>query len=478
MESQDSGKTVQSLYFALMGRAADPEGLAYWQARLEADGLQAVLPSMVASEEAQTYMAEQSDDDYVSTLYEQLFSREADDDGHAYWLGKLDAGELDRPGLREAMIESSAESDLEALNAKLTVADYYSRHVTVQEYNAEQPLVMESMHSNDALYAELHRLNDAHDAMALEQVGESVEGNPLYKAVVGSGPKTLMIATQQHGDEPLGTEAALYLLSYLSGDSAEAQTLREEVTVVVMPRVNPDGFARWQEQVAGAEDVLDPRRNSNDIDLNRTYDPREAQDPELAPESAAVRAVVDEYRPDLYLDYHHQNNYRASDGTLDTMSVRWATNDGVSSALTEDGQRAALAVAQALEEIDHDSLTLFPGSDNPTISRNGLGLDGIATLLIEQRGLQEMDQLAQGLELDYGALASALTLEGWLSMVGIVDAMASGDFDQFDPALAQQIPDRSEFIDYADLYADDGAMPETAELVGVSSVSEEGMAIA
>ena len=87
--------------------------------------------------------------------------------------------------------------------------------------------------------------------MDLSQVGESVEGNPLYKAVVGSGPKTLMIATQQHGDEPLGTEAALYLLDYLAGDSAEAEALREEVTVVVMPRVNPDGFARWEQQVAG-----------------------------------------------------------------------------------------------------------------------------------------------------------------------------------------------------------------------------------
>ncbi|MBR9924664.1 MAG: DUF4214 domain-containing protein [Gammaproteobacteria bacterium] len=484
MELQDSGKIVQSIYFSLLGRAADPEGFGFWQERLESDGLQAVLSEIASSKEAQTYMQEASDSEYVADLYEQLFARAADTEGHDFWAGKLEAGELSRAELRGAVIQAAADTDTEALNAKLAVADYYSQNVSAENYSAEQSLVMESLHSNEQLYAELQRLDTEYQSMDLSQVGESVEGNPLYKAVVGSGPKTLMIATQQHGDEPLGTEAALYLLEYLAGDSVEAKALREEVTVVVMPRVNPDGFARWEQQVAGAEDVLDPRRNSNDIDLNRTYDPNEEQNPEQAPESAAVREVVKEYRPDLYLDYHHQNNYRSEDETLDSMSVLWATSDEVEPALMESGQRAVVAIKEALEDFEHDSLTLFPGSDNPAISRNGFALDGTPTLLIEQRGLQEMDQLAQGLDLDYSALAAALTLEGWLSMIGVIEFMASGEFDSLDPAIAQQIAERSEYVDFADLYSDDAVVANIAEeagdfeeafLAGVSQGLEDGL---
>ena len=129
MELQDSGKIVQSIYFSLLGRAADPEGIGFWQERLESDGLQAVLSEIASSKEAQTYMQEASDSEYVADLYEQLFARAADTEGHDFWAGKLEAGELSRAELRGAVIQAAADTDTEALNAKLAVADYYSQNV-------------------------------------------------------------------------------------------------------------------------------------------------------------------------------------------------------------------------------------------------------------------------------------------------------------------------------------------------------------
>lgn len=82
-----------------------------------------------------------------------------------------------------------------------------------------------------------------------------------------------MIVTQEHGDEPTDTEAAMLLLEWLRGNSDAAQALRSEVKVTVVPRVNPDGFERWEQLAYGEavlEDTIDPRRNSVDIDLNRT----------------------------------------------------------------------------------------------------------------------------------------------------------------------------------------------------------------
>ena len=478
MALQNSAQVVQSLYLAYLGRAADPDGLAYWQGQLDAGEVSesVIKQAIIGSDEATGYLSELDSSEYVRSIYNHYFEREPGDDEVAYWAERVDSGELGRANVAITMIDAASESDQEALGAKLSVANYYSQNVAQDEYDAQQALALDNLHSNEELYAALQQLDADHDAMALEQVGESVEGNPLYKAVVGTGSQTLMIATQQHGDEPLGTEAALYLLDYLAGDSPEAQALREEVTVVVMPRVNPDGFARWQEQAAGGEDVLDPRRNSNDIDLNRTYDPDVPNDPDLAPESAAVMQVVEQYQPDLFLDMHHQNNYRDTDGSLDTLSTLWATNEGVDPSLVETGQRAAVAIEQALEEYDHANLTLYPGSDNPAIGRNGLGLDGTATLLVEQRGLQEMDQLAQGVELDYSALAGALTLESYLAMKGIAQSMGTGEFEQIDPSLALEIPERSDAIDFAELYGDDQYVPaedepamvaEEAQLLGI-----------
>lgn len=480
MESQDSQQIVQSLYLSLLGRAADPEGLEHWVGELENSSIDTLGDNFIQSSEFMTSPAAESSDGFVRSLYYNLFDRQADKAGLDYWTAQLEQGNLDKNALARTMIDTASDADQEAYDAKLAIADHYTAQVTQDTYDPDQALTFPNLHSNDELYADLNRLDNDYDSLALEQVGASLAGNPLYKAEVGSGEKRVMIITQQHGDEPLGTEASLHLLEFLAGDSPLAQSIREEVTVTVMPRVNPDGFARWERQVAGEQGVLDPRRNEANIDLNRSYDPNEAFDASQAPEAAAVMQVLDAFQPDLLLDYHNQNNYRSDEGSLDTMSIRWPTNPDVDPAVSETGQQAAVAIANSLEAFDHDQLTLFPGSDNPAIARNGVALDGTPTLLIEQRGLQEMGELALGLDLDYSALASALTLEGLLSMKGVIRAIADDSFDSLDPMLAEQIPDRSESIDFAELYSDDAYQPEgqgtvpaeELQLVGVQASEE------
>ncbi|GAB2800008.1 hypothetical protein GCM10027040_29410 [Halomonas shantousis] len=459
MALSEQAKSVQGLYLSMLGRAADPSGYDYWTNELQNSNIDNLIASFSSSEEFQEYTGGLSAEETVQAMYQSLFDREADTGGREYWTGRLESGEITIGQLATTMMDSASEKDQEALNAKLAISDYYTENVTQEEFDPDKELTYQNLHSNEELYAELQRLNEDYDTLNLEQVGSSIGGNPLYTAVVGNGPQTLMLVTQQHGGEPLGTEAALQLLEYLAGDSAEAQALRDEVTLVVMPRVNPDGFARWQEQAAGGQDILDPRLNEAEVDLNRTYDPEADYSEVQAPESDAVKQVIARYQPDLMVDYHNQNNYRNDDGSLDTTSVLWATNEDASTEVMEAGMRAAVAISSALEDYEHDQLTIYPGSDNPAIGRNGLGIEGTPTLLIEQRGLQEMDQVAQGLEIDYSALASALTLEGIIGLTGIIDAMASGTFDDLNPLLALEIPARSEGIDYADVYTDDQFEP-------------------
>lgn len=472
MNMSTAEQTVQNLYLSLLGRAADPEGMKYWVQQLESSSLDAVSQHFMATQEAQQNMDDKSPDEFVRDQYYGFFNRHADKEGLDYWESRLESGAIEHHELPQIFLHSASQADQEAYSAKSSIANYYTGQATSDTYDAEQALTYPSLHSNAELYAELNQLDARHDALDLKQAGTSLEGNPLYRAEVGQGDKTVMIVTQQHGDEPLGTEAALSLLDFLAGDSEAAQAIREEVTVAVMPRANPDGFARWEKQVSGEQGVPDPRRNEAGLDLNRSYDPDEDFDAAQAPEAAAIMSVLEEYNPDLLLDYHNQNNYRNEDGDLDTMSVRWATNDAVAPQASADGQRAALAISEALDDFDHSELSLFPGSDNPAIARNGLALEGTPTLLVEQRGLQEMDLLAQGLDVNYSALASALTTEGFLSMKGVLETVADDSFNDYDPQLAELIPERADYIKYEELYDDDDyALPDAEP----ASLAEEAL---
>ncbi|MFI0471714.1 M14 family zinc carboxypeptidase [Halomonas sp. HMF6819] len=454
---------LQSYYLALFGRAADPAGLTYWQEQLDSSALtpQGVLFFMLQSGEfvtEQNELFDSSNSAWINDIYQRLFAREADDEGISYW-GQLAAEGATPQVLLEAIMAAASATDLEALDAYTSVAQFYSQNVSDADYDADQPLVQDGFRSNEQLNTDLQALDARFDTLSLTQAGESIEGRPLFAASVGDGPRKLMIVTQQHGDEPVGTEAAMHFLEWLSGDSDAAAAIREQVSVTVMPRVNPDGFARWEQLVAGnldPETTLDPRRNAADIDLNRTWDSSQPLDATQAPETAAIRAVLAAFEPDMLLDYHNQNNYLNAAGELETQSVLWPTNGNVAPGIIATAQQAALALAQGLEAFDYGYLSLFPGGDAADIGRNGIGLDGTPVLLVEQRGLEEFELKAlEGLELDFDAVASALTLEGILGMLGIARALGNDGFASLDPALALEIPERGERTPFEELYGEE-----------------------
>ena len=81
-------------------------------------------------------------------------------------------------------------------------------------------------------------------------------------------------------------------------------------------------------------------------------------------------------------------------------------------------------------------------------------MDGMPALLIEQRGLEEFELKAlEGLALDFDAVASALTLEGVLSMVGVMQALGKDGFETIDPELAQLLPERGERTPFDEVFS-------------------------
>ena len=312
----DPDDVVQTLYLSFLGRAADPAARSFLTGFVDLTdpaAVAALSDVFLSSAEFQSSFAAGSSENFVRSVYFNLFDRNADVEEVELWTDRLDDGGLDRGELPEAVLASARESDLEAYDAKLFIADYFTDQAERGGWLPET-LTFPDLRSNDELYADLNRLDARYDTLSLEVVGQSLDGNPLYAATVGTGETELLFITQQHGNEPIGTEAALYLLDFLSEDTELARALREEVTVTVVPRVNPDGFARWERQVGGEPGLTNPRLNNEGIDLNRTYDPAAPFGADEAPESVAVRELVGRLDPDFLFDYHGQGNYRDAEG--------------------------------------------------------------------------------------------------------------------------------------------------------------------
>lgn len=453
----DTQDVVQTLNLAFLGQEAAPavrDFLTRFADLGDPAAVSALSAAYVASAAFQDSFAAGSAEDFVRSVHFNLFDRNADVEEVALWTDRLDSGELDEAALPAALLETARESDLEALRAKLFIAEYFTDQAAQGGYRPDA-LTVPALRGNAELFADLESLDARYDTLSLEVIGQSLNGNPLHAATVGTGETRLLFVTQQHGDEPIGTEAAMFLLDFLAEDTEAARMLRDEVTVTVVPRVNPDGFARWEREVGGERGLIDPRLNDSELDLNRTYDPAAPFGADVAPESVAIRELAARLDPAVLLDYHGQGNYRDAEGDLDTMSVLWPTNTGVDPGVVEASKRAVAAIARSLESYDYDQLSLYPGADNPAIARNGFALEGTPTVLVEQRFSQEMFELSRGLDLDYSALVSALALEGFLTMRGLVEAAADGSLDSIDPAIAEAIPERSPAIRFAELYSDD-----------------------
>ena len=79
-------------------------------------------------------------------------------------------------------------------------------------------------------------------AMTLQMAPwKSNTGRDVPYVVVGTGPTAVLIIAQQHGDEMETSDSAINLGRTLANNSMESRTIRNALTVVVMPRVKRSG---------------------------------------------------------------------------------------------------------------------------------------------------------------------------------------------------------------------------------------------
>ncbi|WP_210366203.1 M14 family zinc carboxypeptidase [Bacillus sp. REN3] len=331
--------------------------------------------------------------------------------------------------------------------------------------------------------------------VALETVGQSNRGREIYQARVGTGDKVVLIESEIHGNEKTGTEAILNILQYLgSSDSPEAKKIRSEITLVALPKMNPDAseLDRRGNDLSWAEVVEDfpqlaslsgPTWNyytdrilqdrdyfgKPGFDVNRDFNPDldyvpKAEDMPgkssepgwyITPEAQTVRDVYkslkDEFgKVDVFIDLHHQGQYYV-EGTDDlvTMSL---SGEFVPDPRTPEGAKYSayagnyegefskqlnLAAYNALQSIGASSpfnnITLYQRNlDLPGTALGSFALNGSGTVLFEVRG--QSHTLGQKKK---GQLVKAVET----GLYGIINGVADGSVYGLNPDDYEKIPE-------------------------------------
>ncbi|GAB3476359.1 M14 family zinc carboxypeptidase [Amycolatopsis cihanbeyliensis] len=339
------------------------------------------------------------------------------------------------------------------------------------------------------------------------QIGRSNRGREIWSARVGTGPKAVLLTSEIHGNEKTGTDALLKMLDWVgTSDSPKARRWRDRLTIVAIPKMNPDGAEldrrgndlSWQEVVASNPQLrhsepawnyyTEPRQGDDyserpGFDVNRDYNPDLNYVPRATdfPGSSAqpgwyitpeARAVRDVYRGlaaefgevDTYVDLHHQGACYVMPEDRDEFVTLSVSGRFVDDPATTPGyekyagrydldysKRLNVAVYNALRGAANNrpvfgNVTLYPQDLHlPGTGLGSFALNGSGTVLFEVRGqTQTLGQRHRGM----------LTRAVNIGLDGMLSAIASGQVDRLDPADYDRIPPRGPNIGTATPTAD------------------------
>lgn len=170
----------------------------------------------------------------------------------------------------------------------------------------------EATSTSDEVAAFLAKLDGRSPRVTFSSIGMTNEERPLLAATFRSGateandriePLRVLVIANIHSGECDGKEAMLAMIRDLAGDPQHRWNLRP-LELVVVPNYNADGNDR-----RGAEhrpgqigpDVMGIRENAQQLDLNRDFMKLEA------PETRALVAFADSFRPHVFIDCHTTN---------------------------------------------------------------------------------------------------------------------------------------------------------------------------
>lgn len=136
MAASDYYDQIQTLYIAYFGRPADPAGLQYWasQANATNGNLGAVVAGFAASTESTTLFGGLPSAQKISSIYLNLFNRQPEPAGLAYWVAQLESGTISQAEAAYQILTAAGPGDSRSIANKLAMANAFTAQLdTPQE---------------------------------------------------------------------------------------------------------------------------------------------------------------------------------------------------------------------------------------------------------------------------------------------------------------------------------------------------------
>jgi len=256
----------------------------------------------------------------------------------------------------------------------------------------------------------------APNLFTMEKIGESSEGRSINYIRAGNGPTGVLLWSQMHGDEPTATAALFDFFDYLTRhrDDLAVRRLLSQLTLHVVPMLNPDGAERFQ------------RRNAQSIDINR--DALRLQ----TPEGLILKALRDRLNPKVGFNLHNQN-WRTSVGeppkpaSISLLSVAFdeKRTESPGRKLTK---KLCAVIRDSLEPFASGQIGRYDDEFEVRAFGDNITLWGTPVVLIETGPWPSAEPDPQLVRLNFVAIVSAL------------DALASGAVDKADPKRYETLP--------------------------------------
>ena len=276
---------------------------------------------------------------------------------------------------------------------------------------------------------------ESNGRVRLGTIGLSNEGRPIRLASVGRGPVRVLYVTQQHGNEPLGTPAAVRALWALGvPNSLWHVWLRSQVTIDIVVQANPDGAVRNQRHNHDPSASGPFTQPGVGYDINRFHNPLTPIEQNPVPEARAILHLWYATRPAIVVDYHMQGRYRQPDGQETTASILWPTNPQAQPPAVTRSRQVAVRNYDAMTSVAGANVTRYPGELYEGIARNAYGILGSASLLVELSGSPIANLSAEQVEFQIRT--------AFVSMIATAQGAADRTLWLVNEARADAIPPR------------------------------------
>jgi Predicted carboxypeptidase len=252
-------------------------------------------------------------------------------------------------------------------------------------------------------------------SLRTEEIGKSMQGRSIRTVTFGEGKTKVLLWSQMHGDESTATMALADIFSYLAAPGSDPlrDRLREGLTIVFIPMLNPDGAQLFQ------------RRNAAAIDINR--DARRLS----TPEARALKAERDRLQPDFGFNLHDQNartrvgpNGKQAGIALEVpaYSEDLSYND-----VRTRGRLVAATLADMFQSQIPGRVAKYDETFNPRAFGENMQKWGASTVLIESGALPDDPEKQKLRTLNAAAI------------LGVLDAIATGSYANADPAAYESL---------------------------------------